>query len=95
MYMPNEELFTFLKREDLSTDLQLIWDCAGEETVRSLLNNVAGIRVYIPMRTGMPSLMNRVIKELAKTQEAIAISQMLGVSVKYVNDTLSGKGKAG
>ncbi len=86
-------LFDHLKREHLTPDLQLVWDCAGEEVVKSLLQNVSGIRLYIPLPKALPEFMSAVIHDLNKTLTVREIALTLNVSDRFVEMHLSGQGK--
>lgn len=91
--MTHAEILQHLTREDLPPDLQDIWDSAGPDVVRLLLEHAAGLRIYIPTHKSMPTLIDRLVHRLAITQSAQSISRALCISQWKVKQHLAGKGK--
>ena len=89
-----KDIYDQLKEDDLTSDLQIVSDLCGMETVRLLMRNLKGISFYIPKITRLESFITRYIKENPdKTYKQIAFD--LGVSEHYLRNIrkkLSGTG---
>ena len=52
-----------LQYEDLTEDLQMIYDVCGEETVIRLIENLGGLSFYVPKITRFDDLIYRYIRD--------------------------------
>lgn len=72
-----------LQYEDLTEDLQMIYDVCGEETVIRLIENLGGLSFYVPKITRFDDLIYRYIRD-NKNETLKKIAARLGVSEQYL-----------
>ena len=78
-----KDIFELLTQEDLTSDLQLLQDFCGIDTIRVLLRNFAGLSFYIPKISRLDSLVLKYVKRHSeKTFKQIA--KELNVSEQYL-----------
>jgi hypothetical protein len=78
-----KDVYELLTEEDLTSDLQLLQDICGIDTIRSLLRNFGGLSFYIPKITRLDSLVLKYVK--AHSDETYKkIAKELNVSEQFL-----------
>jgi Mor family transcriptional regulator len=78
-----KDVYELLTEEDLTSDLQLLQDICGIDTIKSLLRNFGGLSFYIPKITRLDSLVLKYIKTHSdRTYKQMA--KELNVSEQYL-----------
>jgi hypothetical protein len=72
-----------LQYDDLTEDLQLIYDVCGEAMVIKLIENLGGLSFYVPKITRFDDLIYRHIKE-NKSLTLKKLAMTLGVTEQYL-----------
>ena len=81
--VPMKDVYELLTQEDLTSDLQLLQDFCGIDTIKVLLRNFGGLSFYIPKITRLESLVLKYVKEHSdKTYKQMA--KELNVSEQYL-----------
>ncbi|MBI5324238.1 MAG: hypothetical protein HZB41_02985 [Ignavibacteriae bacterium] len=77
------DVYELLTEEDLTSDLQLLQDICGIETLKVILRNFGGLSFYIPKITRLESLVLKYVRTHSdKTYKQIA--KDLNVSEQYL-----------
>ena len=78
-----KDVFELLTQDDLTSDLQLLQDFCGIDTIKVLLRNFGGLNFYIPKITRLESLVIKYVKGHSdKSYKQIA--KELNVSEQYL-----------
>ncbi|MFH1050377.1 MAG: hypothetical protein V1779_05525 [bacterium] len=78
-----ENVYDLLSESDLTTDLQILSDVCGLETVKIILKNLAGLNFYVPGISHLDTLVMKYLRKYPeKTFKQIAFE--LGVSEPYL-----------
>jgi len=78
-----ENVYDLLSENDLTTDLKILHNVCGMDTVKIILKNLSGLNFYVP---GISHLDSLVIKYMKKYPERTIkqIAFELGVSEPYI-----------
>jgi hypothetical protein len=77
--------YQILERDDLSPDMQMIYDLVGIDIVKILLENYSGLSFYVPKITRFDTMIMRYIKQnREKTLKQVAME--LSVSEQYLKN---------
>lgn len=78
-----KDVYELLTQEDLTSDLQLLQDICGIDTIKDLLRNFGGLSFYIPKITRLDSLVLKYIK--GHSDKSIKqLAKELNVSEQYL-----------
>jgi hypothetical protein len=77
--------YEILVRDDLSPDMQMIYDLVGLDTVKKLLVSYSGLSFYVPKITRFDTMIMRYIKQnREKTLKQVAME--LNVSEQFLKN---------
>ncbi len=82
--MRNDKIINLLEEQDLPEHFQIVSETCGIETARTLIRELGGITVSIPMFTSLRSLVERYIKANAKEIPIKKIARELGMNERVV-----------
>tara|TARA_B100000614_G_C14216249_1_gene356187 strand:- start:11 stop:286 length:276 start_codon:yes stop_codon:yes gene_type:complete len=77
--------YQILEREDLSPDMQMIYDLVGIDIVKKLLENYSGLSFYVPKITRFDTMIMRYIK-LNKEKTLKQVAMELSVTEQYLKN---------
>lgn len=80
-------IYDMLVFEDLTSDLEMIEEACGLETVKKMLKDLSGMSIYIPKITRMETLVLKYIKKNSEKSYK-QIARELGVTDAYIKNLL-------
>jgi hypothetical protein len=85
-----KDVFQLISREDLTVDLQLIFDICGMDIVVQLIKNLSGLSIYIPKISHLDTLVEKYIKSHPQKNYK-EIAKDLNVSEPYLKNLVKRK----
>ncbi len=89
-----EDVYDYVRESDLTSDLKLIMQSCGIETVKSMLRGLSGLSFYIPKITRLEDLVFRYYKENSE-KSLKQVARDLGVSDAYLKKVIRMKRGSG
>lgn len=79
------QIFDYITEDELTDDLKLIAEVCGMDSVRKLLQHLAGLSFYVPKVSRLDKFINRYLKEnKGKSVKNLALE--LGVSDQFLRN---------
>ncbi len=77
------DIFSIIKEEDLTPDLQMLSEICGLEVVKDILRNFGGLNFYIPKLSRLDTFIERYIRD-NKNKTLKQLAKELNLSERYL-----------